>query len=257
MISDFGSYLIRNFPYVYGPSLVSPTLRHAVLTIAAMKLPSQQFSKQTQHHRRRAYRELAIKLKTPSLIDETDIFAAYLLTFATAGSDFVSFGHLNGCLSMLKAFRLDSRDTYVSDLFSTFAVVLTGVLSVMGAYEALLTGKNFQWSRDGFLVAKNFTKFVKAAPGFWPVSTNATHGWQCNLGTTIGSTLGIVADTLSGVVLFLASSQLDLDKRPSLVEEIVQHVFEDLNDPEFLDAMETAKQWSEPMPTEYVSVKYH
>jgi len=71
--------LIRQFALVYGESISSKLLREAVLAYAARQFPESRYLESSKFHESEARRLLIVKLHTPEMVGETDLFAAFIL----------------------------------------------------------------------------------------------------------------------------------------------------------------------------------
>ena len=72
-------YLIRNFAIVCGKSIQNETLRQAVLAFSASIVSQSRFGDASERHVSNAYRRLISKLSKPETVNDTDVFASYML----------------------------------------------------------------------------------------------------------------------------------------------------------------------------------
>jgi hypothetical protein len=158
--------IINRLGLVYGQSLPSPGLRHAVLAVAAAEIGSPQFFNQYQCHKSQMYRELAAKIKDLALITETDIFASFLFMALKQSTREEKLNHAKGCLAMIRAL-LDEikRGKHVSDFFSVCAPLLCRVLNFFLTSHELNLRKEVQFPNQILYLERGIVKGVDALTG--------------------------------------------------------------------------------------------
>lgn len=120
MWDNITAAVIKRLPAVYGLSLTSGPLRHAILALAAAYLGTEQHIEQTEFHAHQARRFLITRLATPSVIDEADVLGAFVLAiYAWTGpvSRKEIMIHVRGCASMLQTLSEKSRLSHVLRVF--------------------------------------------------------------------------------------------------------------------------------------------
>jgi hypothetical protein len=98
--------LLKKFATIFSPAINSASLRHATLAFAIAFTPPTFFDEERlEYHSIQACKVFLIK--TPATLDESDLFAAFLLTFlACVYKDLFRFGiHLKGFVAILKELR--------------------------------------------------------------------------------------------------------------------------------------------------------
>jgi hypothetical protein len=98
--------LLKKFATIFSPAINSSSLRHATLAFAIAFTPPTFFDEERlEYHSNQACK--VFLTKTPATLDETDLFAAFLLTFlACVYRDLFRFGiHLKGFVAILKELR--------------------------------------------------------------------------------------------------------------------------------------------------------
>ena len=74
----YTSHLFKKFANIFQPTIVSASLRQAMLAFTAAGMPNPSLRERVQDHSNRAFQELRRKISSPTL-DEADLFAACLL----------------------------------------------------------------------------------------------------------------------------------------------------------------------------------
>ena len=98
--------LLKKFATIFTPAINSGSLRHATLAFAIAFTPPSFFDEERlEYHSMQACK--VFLTKTPATLDESDLFAAFLLTFlASIYRDRFRFGiHLKGFVAILKELR--------------------------------------------------------------------------------------------------------------------------------------------------------
>lgn len=87
----------------FGFSLRDPSLRHAVLSMAASDLNPKHFQEKAIQHKSKAWGSLIRKIQNPKSINEADVFASCILAMLAweTGSDQELKYHVNGCLAFI------------------------------------------------------------------------------------------------------------------------------------------------------------
>lgn len=92
------SQFVRTFVAGYGGLLISCPLRHAIIAVAALSLPEEQFGEQRIEYMQKAFH--ALIEKNEDMIDDADILAAYLLWRTTQSKD-QGLVHIKGMVAIL------------------------------------------------------------------------------------------------------------------------------------------------------------
>ena len=108
--------LLRKFRVIFGPSIGSSSLRHAMLALAATLSPFTELGNNREAHTETSCRAL---MTIRTTIDEADLFAAFLLALVSCvRGDFSTFLiHLKGVAALLNELaRKASSNGYLSQL---------------------------------------------------------------------------------------------------------------------------------------------
>ena len=106
--------LMRKFIAGYGGTLSSPSLRHAILALAAHKLPAAQFGEQETKHTQNAI--IALRKKTVNTVDDSDLLATLILsnTARTRNEHLIHRNGMLACLNILLSTRTVVRQEIVA-----------------------------------------------------------------------------------------------------------------------------------------------
>ena len=107
---------MRKFVAGYGGTLSSPSLRHAILALAAHKLPNEQFGEQEKKHTQSAI--AVLRKKSINTVDDSDLLATLILS-NTAPTRNEHLIHRNGMLACLNIL-LSKRTGVVSGIVACF-----------------------------------------------------------------------------------------------------------------------------------------
>src|SRR5271170_6680209 len=71
--------VIKQLPTIYGLSLNPGPLRHAILALSATYIDNEQHADQMEFHSHKARLSLITRLATPTVVDEFDVLATFVL----------------------------------------------------------------------------------------------------------------------------------------------------------------------------------
>ena len=123
--------VIKRLPTIYGLSLPSEPLRHAILALSAAYIGNMHHVEQMESHSCKAKAWLIKRLYTPSLIDEFDVLASFILAIqAWRRSDSLHeiSVHVRGCASMLQYLASQLR---LSDVLKVFGPLIFDYLTLL------------------------------------------------------------------------------------------------------------------------------
>jgi hypothetical protein len=156
--------LFKKFAMIFSPALNSGSLRHATLAFATAFIPPAVFDEdRLEYHSNQACK--VFLTKTPATLDESDLFAAFLLTFlACIYGDLFRFGvHLNGFLAILKEMQSRSRNDREASRLGIFwpltlDLILEGSRRVCGSNDLVI---EFCFLSQQLLGPQNFIRRAK------------------------------------------------------------------------------------------------
>ena len=113
------SSIAKQFAIHYGLSITHKSLRDALLAFSTGCLPSPQFRDAFEYHKNSCLQTLITKLRTPSSVEEADIFAAFVLveTLFSHNPDEISI-HTAGCVAIFEEF---GKQNLASDFLSNIS----------------------------------------------------------------------------------------------------------------------------------------
>lgn len=107
--------LLRKFRVIFGPSISSLSLRHAILALAATLSPFTELGNNREAHTESSCRAL---MTVRTTVDEADLFAAFLLALVSCvRGDFSTFLiHLKGVAALMNELVKSSSNGYLNQL---------------------------------------------------------------------------------------------------------------------------------------------
>ena len=231
-LDDFYSLIVTRLPFIYGQSLSSPSLRHAVLAWAAMEIGFPQY----RRHKSQMYQELAAKIKDPALITETDIFASFLFMCGTKFTSEENLKHAKGCLSMMRAL-LDEiqKGKHVSDFFSACAPLLYELVNIFLKTENLRDVKKVQFPKWILCPEGGILKGIDALAGF-DISQKCIPQNSVIADLAMIPMVNVFFSLLEIMLYKVHCERLDILGWTPSMEGVVQTVSQHLRDPEYLVA---------------------
>ena len=240
----FGWLIVNRLQFVYGQSLLSPSLRHAVLAAAAKEIGLPRFSPQYQRHKSQTYRELAAKIKDPALITEADIFASFLFLLEEPSTSGERFEHAKGCLAMMRALVYEiPRGKYVSDFFSACAPLLYEFANtIQNVIQTLSYGPEVQLPKWSLGLEGGVIKCIHALAGF--DSLEKCVQWNPNIAALVSVPMINAFVTLLQIAINKVHCyRLDIVEWSPALEGVVQTAFQHAKEPEYLAVFEVSAPW--------------
>jgi len=216
-----------------------------MLAWCAMHLPPHEFQEKSKHHMAQARRSLIEKLKTPALIDFPDVFAACILTEIAwnNNSPVHESIHITGCLSMLKHLSDSIVGKPISGMLAVFGPYVLNRLNLFSAahYDctSVVPSADFPQRRTTFRQRVQYRNELRR------VSRQSIPGYQIDLIEGVHDTLGDLVWILTYCWTGCLDREIADELRPyRIVDDILQYVGSELNDPEFRQAAVTIQQLS-------------
>ena len=245
------SALIKRFPAAYGLSLSSPSLRHAVLALSALYLPSRtvQHRQQQEYHYHEAQRALLRKLTGPTEIQDVHALSAFLLAiFAflpspANGNEILIHGR--GCLSMLTKLANDERLSFVLGafgplLFDYITLIEHWVESSPDARIATFESRvRILGEKSWFIQRLEYIRSLR-------IDNEGTE-WDSNIGRAIHFTIIYLFDMLFRTILEVADSNEVIAG-----QVLITHLRSQIDDPAFQAALVTSSHWRRSLPVQYL-----
>jgi hypothetical protein len=228
--------LVKQMAVAFSETIRPAALRHAILAYAALRLP-QHFYGKFQFHKAKARHTLILKIQTPDLIEDADVFASQILAWIALCQDSreEALVHAHGCISMMETLRHSGRPGRSSDLLAVFSPLILDNMNIVIAV-----------GRD---VPTTTSTFAQRVPYYRELCRTGTppEAWRsADLETIHGFVRGAVCVSIVTLkqIAIKERNGLSLDKRMSATKALTAYIQSKTEDRGFQSVFNALAEWS-------------
>lgn len=239
--------VIKQMPTVYGLSLTSGPLRHAILALSATYINIQQHVDQMEFHSHKARLSLINRLATPTVVDEFDVLATFVLAIqacTVSGSRNEILVHVRGCASMLQTLATESR---LSSVLRVFGPLIFDYLTLLEFWVKFDPRETFQ---ARYIVFGDGSYFQQRLNYVSTIRTDCKGTeWNSAVGWAIHTTAMFLFDMVFCMITRIVSRTEYIEEGlTNYCSQIIKFQF---CDPAFQRALRNALQWQQNGPIRY------
>jgi hypothetical protein len=241
------SAVIQKLPSIYGLPLYAGPLRHAILSLSATYIGSEVHIDQTEFHCHKARLMLINRLATPTVVNELDVLATFVLALQAwtcgARSREISV-HVRGCASMLQELASESR---LSNVLRVFGPLIFDYLIQLDLWVKFDAEETFQTRCAVFGDGSNFQQRL----AYVSAIRTDFHGteWDSAVGWTLHTTALFLFDMVFCMMMRTTYYAISLESR--ITTSYLHMVKAQLFDPAFQFVLSSARQWRQKGPIRY------